>query len=153
MTWLCGEFIGCWQMVGWYMVGSYRGLFFKKRVNFWNGFVWCVGPGRAHTGPYGPIWAHMGPYGPLWAQKGPVWTDHLWTYHVAAPDVHQAERDALHKLEMAKFDIADAWLHQKGNNPLIPSCQRHVKHSFNRFISMWCYSYKIAFFSFEAQCI
>ena len=66
-------------------------------------FPLCVlpspGPVRvgAHMGPYGPlwahiwahIWAHVGPYrphGPLWAQKGLVGTDHLWTYHVAAPD-------------------------------------------------------------------
>ena len=59
-----------------------------------NGFAYCVGPCRAHAGPYGPIWVHMGPYGShmgpyghFWGQKDPVLTHHLLTYHVAAHNI------------------------------------------------------------------
>ena len=46
-----------------------KGPIIRKDANFRNGFAYCVGPGRAHTGPYGPIRAYMGPYGLSWAQK------------------------------------------------------------------------------------
>ena len=50
------------------MVCLYSFCFSSKSVNFRNGFAYCVGPGRAHAGPYGPIWA---PYGPIWAHMVP----------------------------------------------------------------------------------
>ena len=36
----------------------------KKQYVVLGGFRPHTGPGRAHTGPYGPIWALMGPYAP-----------------------------------------------------------------------------------------
>ena len=66
ITSICFTCIGCWQMVGWYMVGSYRGFFFQKKCWFLKWFRVVRGPG---PGPYGPIWAHRGPYGPFWAHK------------------------------------------------------------------------------------
>ena len=60
-----------------------RGAFF---LNFSRSPRARAGLMRAHTLPYGHIWARMGPHGPFLAQKGPLLTNHLLTYHVAAPE-------------------------------------------------------------------
>ena len=86
-----GRLVHAWLVKGF--------LFFQKMLisEMVSRTAWArAGPTRAHTGPHGPIWA----------QKGPVLTNHLLTYHVAAPEIWSCPTLSLAIKEEKKLSMA-----------------------------------------------